>query len=90
MVQQCCSVGRELIKGNWKEAVRLLMSGHEGERADSAQARKLFLEGGDVAGALKQMPRHQTVERAILEASTSSRGSCTQMQKFSRACAFTS
>ena len=40
-----CSVGRELIKGNWKEAVRLLMSGHEGERVDSAAARKLFLEG---------------------------------------------
>ncbi|CAL5229719.1 g13095 [Coccomyxa viridis] len=60
-------VGRELIKGNWKEAVRLLMSGHEGERADSAQARKLFLEDEDIAGALKQMPRHQTVERAILE-----------------------
>ena len=64
-----CSVGRELIKGNWKEAVRLLMSGHEGERADSAAARKLFLEDGDIAGALKQMPRHLTVERAILEAS---------------------
>ncbi len=66
-VVHCCSVGRELIKGNWKEAVRLLMSGHEGERADSAQARKLFLEDEDIAGALKQMPRHQTVERAILE-----------------------
>lgn len=64
---RCCSVGRELIKGNWKEAVRLLMSGHEGERADSAQARRLFLEDEDIAGALKQMPRHQTVERAILE-----------------------
>lgn len=63
-----CSVGRELIKGNWEEAVRLLMSGHEGERADRAAARKLLLEDGDIAGALKQMPRHLTVERAILEA----------------------
>ena len=67
---RCCSVGRELIKGNWKEAVRLLMSGHEGERADSATARRAFLEEGDVAGALKQMPRHMNVERAILEVST--------------------
>ena len=69
-----CSVGKELIKGNWKEAVRLLMSGHEGERADSAQARALF-QDGDVSGALKQMPRHQTVERAILEARSSFQGS---------------
>lgn len=71
MAQANCtrSVGRELIQGNWKEAVRLLMSGHEGERADSAAARQLFLEDGDIAGALKQMPRHLTVERAILEAS---------------------
>ena len=68
---QCCSVGRELIKGNWKEAVRLIMSGHEGERADSAQARKLFLDEDDVVGALQQMPRHMTVERAILEVSAS-------------------
>ena len=67
----CCSVGRELIRGNWKGAVQLIMAGHEGEREDSAQARKLFLESDDVAGALKQMPRHQTVERAILEVSPS-------------------
>ena len=63
----CCSVGRELIRGNWEAAVQLIMAGHEGEREDSAAARRLFLEAGDVAGALKQMPRHQTVERAILE-----------------------
>ena len=62
-------MGSELIKGNWKEAVRLIMSGHEGERADSAQARKLFLDDDDVVGALQQMPRHMTVERAILEVS---------------------
>ena len=47
--------------------MQLIMAGHEGEREDSAQARRLFLDDNDVAGALKQMPRHQTVERAILE-----------------------
>lgn len=86
----CCSVGRELIKGNWKDAVRLLMSGHEGERADSAQARRLFLEDGDVAGALKQMPRHQNVERAVLEASTPPSSSCSRMHNFPRASPVTS
>ena len=63
------SVGRELIQGNWKAAVELMMTGHKGERADAAQARALFLEHGDAAAALKQMPRHQGVERALLEAS---------------------
>ena len=47
--------------------MQLIMAGHEGEREDAAQARALFLEGGDVAGALKHMPRHQTVEHTILE-----------------------
>ena len=60
-------MGRELIRGNWQAAVQLVMAGHAGEREDSAQARRLFLDDNDVAGALKQMPRHQTVERAILE-----------------------
>ena len=61
------SIGLQLLKGEWREAVRLILQPHEGEREDSAAARRLYLDGDDIQGALKAMPMYQTAERAILE-----------------------
>ena len=41
----------------------------EGERSENDEARRLFLEEGDISGALKLMQRHLTAERALLEVS---------------------
>ena len=56
-----------MLKGDWREAVRLIMQPHESEKEDSAQARRLYLDGGDAEGALKAMPKYLAGERAILE-----------------------
>ena len=41
----------------------------EGERSENDEARRLFLEEGDISGALKLMQRYLTAERALLEVS---------------------
>ena len=40
------------------------------ERADSEAAKRLYLEQGNVSGALRDMPRHCVAECAILEVCT--------------------
>ncbi|KAL0052217.1 hypothetical protein WJX82_010083 [Trebouxia sp. C0006] len=60
-------VGAALLRGQYQEAVRLIMQPRDGEREESAEARRLYLEKGDVTGALYKMQRHLTAERAILE-----------------------
>ena len=62
-----CRVGIALLKGQWEEAVRLIMQPSSHERADSQAAKKLYLEQGDIPGALKAIPRHCVAESAILE-----------------------
>jgi hypothetical protein len=39
-----CRVGAKLMKGEWEEAVRLIMQSTGGDRA-AAAARQLYLEG---------------------------------------------
>ena len=56
-----------LLKGNWAEAVQLILAPHDDDREDNAAARKLYTEQGDVEGALRALPRHLTAERALLE-----------------------
>ncbi|KAL0027136.1 hypothetical protein WJX79_009492 [Trebouxia sp. C0005] len=60
-------VGAALLRGHYEEAVRLIMQPRDGEREETAEARRLYLEKGDVMGALYTMQRHLTAERAILE-----------------------
>ncbi|CAL8462051.1 g1582 [Coccomyxa elongata] len=60
-------IGALLLKGEWKAAVELIMGRVEGERSENDEARRLFLEKGDVGGALRLMQRHLTAERALLE-----------------------
>ena len=62
-----CRVGIALLKGQWEEAVRLIMQPSSHERADSEAAKKLYLDQGDILGALKAIPRHCVAESAILE-----------------------
>lgn len=75
-----CRVGLLLLKGEWKEAVRLIMQPHEGERDDNDRARKAFLDEGDISGALKLMQRHLTAERSILEVSSFAKSTLSSLQ----------
>ena len=67
-----CRIGALLFKGEWKAAVELIMGRVEGERSENDEARRLFLENGDVGGALRLMQRHLTAERSLLEVGLSS------------------
>ena len=60
-------VGLALIKGDWEAAVRLILAFSNHEKLEVAAARKLYLEQGDAAGALRAMPRYCSAECAILE-----------------------
>lgn len=62
-------IGALLLKGEWKAAVDMIMGRLEGERSENDEARRLFLEEGDISGALKLMQRYLTAERALLEVS---------------------
>lgn len=64
-------IGALLLKGEWKAAVELIMGRVEGERSENDEARRLFLDKGDVGGALRLMQRHLTAERALLEVNPS-------------------
>lgn len=57
-----------LLKGEWHQAVSLILSPHADDREDNAAARRLYTEGGDITGALKALPRHLTAEHALLQA----------------------
>lgn len=60
-------VGQALLRGRWREAVRLLLTPRPGARADQAEACRLYLEEGDVEGALRLMPRFLVAEPALLQ-----------------------
>ncbi|GLI60780.1 hypothetical protein VaNZ11_003012, partial [Volvox africanus] len=59
-------VGKALLRGEYEEAVRLVLTGRTDERADYAEARRLFSEMGDAKGALRRLPHFMLGERAVL------------------------
>ncbi|HLE54470.1 MAG TPA: tRNA pseudouridine(13) synthase TruD [Thermoplasmata archaeon] len=60
-------VGRAIVRGDFKEAVRLYVANPiEGEDPASFEARSALAETGDVKGALRSYPRSYTFEKAIL------------------------
>lgn len=61
------TVGLALLKGEWKEALDLLLSRRAGEHPECDEARLAWLERGDLGEALRLMPRRNTAERAIWE-----------------------
>ena len=46
---QTCRVGAALLRGEYEEAVRLIMQPREGEREETAEARRLYLDKGGFA-----------------------------------------
>ena len=57
-----------LLRGQWREAVRLLLTPRaDCGRPDQTEACRLYLEKGDVEGALRKMPRFLVTEPALLQ-----------------------
>ncbi|KAK9845240.1 hypothetical protein WJX81_000864 [Elliptochloris bilobata] len=59
--------GALLLRGEWREAVRAIMAGRASERPEAAEARRAYLDRGDVHAALAGLHRGAVAERAILE-----------------------
>ncbi|CAN6981524.1 unnamed protein product [Brassica oleracea var. botrytis] len=55
-------VGAALLKGEWKEAVDMILDPRE-----INEAREYYKETGDIDGTLRQLPRYLVAERAILQ-----------------------
>ncbi|KAI9989662.1 hypothetical protein PInf_019947 [Phytophthora infestans] len=60
-------IGAKIIAGKWEEALKLILTVHEGDSDDAAQAKRHYLESGDVEAALKLMPHGMSVERQLLQ-----------------------
>eukprot|EP00891_Asterochloris_glomerata_P003047 jgi/Astpho2/3047/e_gw1.00051.10.1_t len=60
-------VGKHLVLGQWEDAVKAIMMPHAGEREDAQAARRLYLDKGDISGALRGMPQFLQAERAVLQ-----------------------
>ncbi|EFJ45168.1 hypothetical protein VOLCADRAFT_64047, partial [Volvox carteri f. nagariensis] len=61
-------VGRALLRCEYENAVRLVLTGRSDERPEIAAARRLFFEEGDAQGALRGIPNYMLGERAVLGA----------------------
>ena len=62
------TLGAALLRGQWREAVRLLLTPRaDCGKADQVEAARLYLEEGDVEGALALMPRYLVAEPAVLQ-----------------------
>lgn len=55
------------MAGEWESAVKGILAGRPGEREELQDARRLFWEAGDPAGAAQQMPLRMGAERACLQ-----------------------
>ncbi|XP_041017336.1 multisubstrate pseudouridine synthase 7 isoform X2 [Juglans microcarpa x Juglans regia] len=60
-------IGATLLRGEWKNAVSMILDPREGERNPIAKAREYYKESNDIEGTLRQLPRHLVAERAILQ-----------------------
>lgn len=60
-------VGAALLKGEWKDAVDMILDPRETERHVVNDAREYYKETGDIDGTLRQLPRYLVAERAILQ-----------------------
>ncbi|KAF6264278.1 pseudouridine synthase [Scenedesmus sp. NREL 46B-D3] len=60
-------VGAALLRGEWQAAVRLVLQGGPGERREYRQARALYMNHGDIQGALAVLPTSLVAERAVLQ-----------------------
>jgi tRNA pseudouridine13 synthase len=61
-------VGQALLCGQWQKAVRLLLTPPEGcVRSEQTEACRLYLDKGDVDGALRLIPRFLVAEPTLLQ-----------------------
>ena len=61
-------VGQALLRGQWQESVRLLLTPRaDCPRPEQVEASRLYLEEGDVEGALARMPRFLVAEPTLLQ-----------------------
>lgn len=60
------TVGKELLAGNWENAVELILSDQDNVLPKSKEARRIWKETKDASLALKKMPRQCIAENAIL------------------------
>ncbi|CAH2055083.1 unnamed protein product, partial [Thlaspi arvense] len=58
-------VGAALLKGEWKDAVDMILDPRESDILN--EARGYYKETGDIDGTLRQLPRYLVAERAILQ-----------------------
>lgn len=60
-------VGAALLRGEWRNAVQLILGPREGECDNINKVREHFKEYGDIGTALRNFPRYLITERAILQ-----------------------
>jgi len=60
------AVGRALLRGEWEEAIRCIMTASSNARSEIKAATAEFLAGGSPSKALSILPRHSVAERSIL------------------------
>ena len=63
-------MGQALLRGEWQEAIRLILTPSERSKPEVLAACNAFLEEGDVGKALQLMPHHLVAERAVLQVNT--------------------
>ena len=68
------SIGLTLLRSEWQKAVDLILSKRHGEHPDVVEARKAWLDRGDLERALELMPRRVVAERCILESYKKQKG----------------
>lgn len=57
-----------LLRGQWRDAVRQLLTPRaDCTREDQVEAARLYLEEGDIEGALARMPRFLVAEPMVLQ-----------------------
>lgn len=60
-------IGAALLRGEWKNAVDLILDPRESEKDEITRIREFYKESGDIERTLKQFPRYMVAERAILQ-----------------------
>uniref|UniRef100_A0ACD5WGH3 Uncharacterized protein n=1 Tax=Avena sativa TaxID=4498 RepID=A0ACD5WGH3_AVESA len=60
-------IGAALLRGEWRNAVSLILDPREGECDDMNGVREHYKEHGDIDAAISNFPRRLIAERAILQ-----------------------
>ncbi|XP_076899980.1 uncharacterized protein LOC143553990 [Bidens hawaiensis] len=74
-------IGAKLLRGEWKEAVDMILDPRDGERDDIRRIREYYKESEDIDGTLRQLPRFLVAEKAILQCLKKSPGNYLQAMK---------